>query len=148
MKVVLTHEVRGLGSPGDVVDVADGYARNFLLPRKVAQRATRGVLAQVEQIRKTREIREVRNLEDAQQIAKKLESLQIRVKAKSGDSGRLFGQVTSGALAEAIAKAGGPKVDKKRLQFESPVKALGTHTAHLRLHPEVEATVTFEVSKA
>lgn len=148
MKVVLTHEVRGLGGPGDVVEVADGYARNFLLPRKVAQRATRGVLAQVEQLRKTREVREVRNLEDAQSIAKKLESLQIRVKAKSGDSGRLFGQITGAAVAEAIQKAGGPKVDKKRLQFESPVKSLGTHTVHLRLHPEVEATITVEVTKA
>lgn len=148
MKVVLTQEVRGLGGPGDVVDVADGYARNFLLPRKVAQRATRGVMAQVEQLRKTREVREIRNLEDAQAVAAKLKSLQLRVKAKAGEGGRLFGQVTPAAVAEAIQKAGGPKVDRKRLQFDGAIKSLGSHVVHLRLHPEVEAEITFEVVKA
>lgn len=148
MKVVLTQEVRGLGGPGDVVEVADGYARNFLLPRKVAQLATKGVMKQVEQIRQTREVKEIRNLEEAQQMAAKLKSLQVRVQTKSGESGRLFGQVTPAAVAAAITKAGGPKIDRKRLQFAGAVKTLGSHTVHLRLHPEVEAEITFDVVKA
>jgi len=148
MKVVLTQEVSRLGAPGDVVEVADGYARNFLLPRKFAIAATRGALKQVDTIRRTRELREVRNVEQAQDIAKRLSTLTIRVSSKAGDGGRLFGQVTPAAVAEAIAKAGGPKVDRKRLQFEAPIKSLGTHTVRLRLHADVDAPFTIDVIKA
>jgi len=145
MKLVLTQEVRTLGSPGDVVDVADGYARNFLIPRGLAQRASKGALRQVETIRRTREVREVRDREKADELASSIARLPVRVTAKAGDGGRLFGQVTHQAVADAIAKAGGPKIDKRRLHFEGPIKSLGTHTASLRIHPEVEATVTIEV---
>lgn len=148
MKIVLTQEVRNLGAPGDVVDVADGYARNFLIPRKVAVQATRGALKQVDHLRKTREVREVRNLEQAQQIASQLGSLTVKLVAKSGDGGRLFGQITPAQIAEAVAKAGGPKIDKKRLQFSEPIKSLGTHTVHLRIHPEVEAPIAVDVQRA
>ena len=105
MKIILTQEVRNIGAPGDVVDVADGYARNYLIPRGVALRATKGTLKQVDTIRRTREVREIRNLEQAQQIAQQLAALKIRVRAKAGDGGRLFGQVTPAQIAEAIAKA-------------------------------------------
>lgn len=147
MKIVLTQEVRELGGPGDVVDVADGYARNFLIPRKLAQPATRGVLKQVEQIRRLREVREVKNLEQAQELATKLGSLKIRVAAKAGDTGRLFGKVTTSDIADAVFKAGGPKIDRKRLHLDEPIKNLGTHRLALRLHPEVEATFDVEVVK-
>src|SRR5712692_9384195 len=125
MKIVLTQEVRNVGAPGDVVDVADGFARNFLLPRGLAMRATRGTLKQVDMIRRTREVREIRNLEQAQELAAKLGSLKITVPAKAGDAGRLFGQVTPAQVAEAIAKAGGPKIDRKRLHIDAPIKSLG-----------------------
>ena len=148
MKVLLTQEVRTLGSPGDVVDVADGYARNFLIPRGLAQRATKGALKQVDTIRRTREVKEVRSREKAEELAASLGKLQIRVKAKAGDGGRLFGQVTTAAVAEAITKAGGPKIDKKRLHMDGPIKSIGVHTASLRLHPEVEAELSIEVQKA
>jgi large subunit ribosomal protein L9 len=148
MKIILTQEVRNIGAPGDVVDVADGYARNYLIPRKLALRATRGALKQVDTIRRTREVKEIRNLEQAQEIASRLGSLKIRVQAKSGDGGRLFGQVTPAQIAEAIAKAGGPKIDRKRLHLEAPVKSLGAHRASLRLHPEVEAEIEIEVVRA
>jgi large subunit ribosomal protein L9 len=148
MKIVLTQEVRELGAPGDVVDVADGYARNFLIPRKLAIKATSGALKQVESIRRTREVREVRNLEQAQQIAGQLGALKVRVTAKAGAEGRLFGQVTPAQIAEAVGKAGGPKIDKKRLHIGEPLKSLGSHTVHLRLHPEVEAAINVEVTKA
>ena len=148
MKIILTQEVRNIGAPGDVVDVADGYARNYLMPRGVALRATKGTLKQVDTIRRTREVREIRNLEQAQQIAQQLAALKIRVQAKAGESGRLFGQVTPAQIAEAVAKAGGPKIDKKRLHLDEPVKSLGAHRAHLRLHPEVEAEIEIEVLRA
>lgn len=148
VKIVLLQEVRTLGSPGDVVDVADGYARNFLIPRGLAERATPGVLKQVDQIRRRREIREVRDREKAQEIADRLAAMQIRIPAKAGEGGRLFGQVTPEHIAEAILKAGGPKVDRKRLHVEGPVKSLGAHQIHLRLHPEVEAAFNVEVIRA
>ena len=148
MKVILTQEVRSIGAPGDVVDVADGYARNYLIPRRLALRATRGALKQVDTIRRTREVREIRSLEQAQQIAEQLGKLKVRVQAKAGDGGRLFGQVTPAQIAEAIAKAGGPKIDKKRLHLDAPVKSLGAHRAHLRIHPEVEAEIDIDVTRA
>jgi large subunit ribosomal protein L9 len=148
MKIILTQEVRNIGAPGDVVDVADGYARNYLIPRKLALRATRGALKQVDTIRRTREVKEIRSLEQAQEIASRLGALKIRVQAKSGDGGRLFGQVTPAQIAEAIAKAGGPKIDRKRLHLDAPVKSLGAHRASLRLHPEVEAEIEIEVVRA
>lgn len=148
MKVILTQEVRSLGSPGDVVEVADGYARNFLIPRGFGRLATAGALKQVDQIRRTREVREIKSLESAQAVAGQLGALKVRIPAKAGDGGRLFGQVTPAAIAEAITKAGGPKVDKRRLQLGEPIKSLGAHTVHLRLHPEVEAAINLEVTKA
>jgi large subunit ribosomal protein L9 len=134
MKIVLTQEVRSLGAPGDVVEVADGYARNFLLPRGLAMKATRGTLDQVAVIRRTREMAEVRDREQAERIA--------------GDGGRLFGQVTPAQVVDAIARAGGPKVDRRRLQVDAPIKNLGVHRVHLRLHPDVEAEVNIDVIKA
>jgi large subunit ribosomal protein L9 len=148
MKIILTQEIRQLGSPGDVVDVADGYARNYLIPRGLAQRATKGAMKQVDTIKRTREVREIRDREKAQELATSLGALKIRVAAKAGDGGRLFGQVTPQAVAEAIVKAGGPKVDKRRLHMDGPIKSLGVHNASLRLHPEVEADLSIEVVKA
>lgn len=148
MKIVLTQEVRSLGSPGEVVEVADGYARNYLIPRGLAMQATSGVMKQVDAIRRTRELKEVRSREHAEEIAGKLASLTVRVHAKAGGEGRLFGQVTPAHIAEAVAKAGGPKIDKKRLHIDAPIKNLGSHQVHLRLHPEVEAEFSVEVTKA
>ena len=147
MKIILTQEVRSLGAPGDVLDVADGYGRNFLIPRGLARLATKGALKQVEQIRKTREIREIQSKDKAQDVCNHLQSLKFRIQAKSGDGGRLFGQITPQAIVDAIAKAGGPKVDKRRLHLDAPIKTLGAQTVHLRLHPEVEAAIKFEVTK-
>jgi large subunit ribosomal protein L9 len=148
MKVVLTQEVRSLGAPGDVVEVADGYARNYLIPRRLAQRATPGVLGQVERIRRTREVREIHNLEQAREVAEQLGALPVKVAATAGEGGRLFGQVTPAQIAEAVHRAGGPKIDRKRLHIEDPIKHLGAHRVHLRIHPEVEAEISVEVVRA
>lgn len=145
MKVVLTQEVRGLGGPGDLVDVADGYARNFLFPRRFGIPASKGAMKQVEEIRRTRELREIRDREKAEEMGRVLAGLDIKIPAKSGSGGRLFGQVTSEAVAAAIVRAGGPKIDRKRLHFDGPVKSLGAHPVRLRLHPEVEAEFRVEI---
>lgn len=148
MKVILTQEVRTLGAPGDVIEVADGYGRNYLIPRGLARPASPGALKQVAIIRRTREVREIKSLEKAHDVRNHLQSLKIRIPVKAGDGGRLFGQVTPAAIVEAIAKAGGPKVDKRRLHVDSAIKSLGAHTVHLRLHPEVEAEITLDIVKA
>jgi large subunit ribosomal protein L9 len=148
MKVILTQEVRGVGAPGDIVDVADGYGRNYLLPRNLAQLATKGGIAQSEAVRKRRLAREIANLEQAQTLASHLGSLRVVIPAKAGKEGRLFGSITPPQVAEAVSKVGGVDIDRRRLAMEGPLKQVGTHVLRIRLHPEVEATLNVEVVPA
>ncbi|MFI6941582.1 50S ribosomal protein L9 [Streptomyces sp. NPDC050418] len=148
MKIILTHEVSGLGAAGDVVDVKDGYARNYLIPRKFAIRWTKGGEQDVAQIRRARKIHEIQTIEQANQIKGQLEAVKVRLATRSGDAGRLFGAVTAADIATAIEAAGGPKVDKRRVELGAPIKVLGAHEASVRLHPEVAAKVTIEVVAA
>ncbi|WP_415947679.1 50S ribosomal protein L9 [Streptomyces sp. KLOTTS4A1] len=148
MKIILTHEVSGLGAAGDVVDVKDGYARNYLIPRKFAIRWTKGGEKDVEQIRRARKIHEIQTIEQANQIKGQLEAVKVRLATRSGDAGRLFGAVTAADIATAIEAAGGPKVDKRRVELGAPIKVLGAHEASVRLHPEVAAKVSIEVVAA
>ena len=145
MKLILTQEVAGLGGPGDVVEVRDGYGRNFLLPRGVAMRWTRGGEKQVASIRRGRDVREIADLGSAQDIKGRLEGLRVTLPVKAGESGRLFGSVTSNDIVEAVASAGGPQVDKRRIEIGSPIKTVGAHQVTVRLHPEVAATVSLDV---
>ena len=145
MKIILTQEVSGLGGPGDVVEVKDGYGRNYLVPRGVAIRWSRGSEKQVSQIRRGREVREVRDLSHAQQIKGELEKLSVRVPVRAGAGGRLFGAVTVNDLVTAISKAGGPAVDKRRVELRDPIKTVGSHAITIRLHPDVAASVDVEV---
>ena len=145
MKLILTQEVTGLGAPGDVVEVKDGYGRNFLVPRGVAIRWTRGGEKQIESIRRGREVRDVRDLGDAKDVKGRLENLQVKLPVKAGETGRLFGSVTVADLVAAISKAGGPEVDKRRIEVASPIKTVGSHQVSVRIHPEVTATVSVEV---
>jgi large subunit ribosomal protein L9 len=148
MKVIMTQEVPGVGAPGDVVEVSNGYGRNYLLPRNLARLATKGAIAQAEGIRQRRQAREIANLEQAQTMAAHLESLRVVVPAKAGREGRLFGSVTANDIANAVAKVGGTPIDRRRVVMDSPIKQLGGHTFRVRLHPEVEATVNVEVVPA
>ncbi len=149
MKIILTHEVSGLGAAGDVVDVKDGYARNYLVPRKLAIRWTKGGEKDVEQIRRARKIHEIHTIEQANQVKAQLEGVKVRLAVRSGDAGgRLFGSVTPADIASAIKAAGGPEVDKRRIELGSPIKTLGAHETSVRLHPEVAATVNIEVVSA
>ena len=147
-KLILTHEVTGLGEPGDVVEVKDGYARNFLVPRKLATPWSKGAESQVTAIRKARKAREIASLDDAKAIRDSLQSKPVVVKAKAGDAGRLFGAVTTAEIAEAVKASGAPQIDKRKVEIAQPIKALGEYTVSVRLHPEVAATVTVKVVAA
>ncbi|MFH9367201.1 50S ribosomal protein L9 [Streptomyces anulatus] len=148
MKIILTHEVSGLGTAGDVVDVKDGYARNYLVPRGFAIRWTKGGEKDVAQIRRARKIHEIATIEQANEIKAKLERVKVRLAVRSGDAGRLFGSVTPADVAAAIKAAGGPDVDKRRVELGSPIKTLGGHQVSVRLHPEVAAKLGVEVVAA
>lgn len=145
MKLILTTEVSGLGAPGDVVEVKDGYGRNYLLPRGFAIRWTRGAESQVISIKKARAAREIRDLDAAKEVANQLGGLKVRLKTRAGESGRLFGSVTTGDIAEAVKAAGGPELDRRRIVIDNAIKSVGTHRVSVRLHPEVSATLDVEV---
>jgi large subunit ribosomal protein L9 len=145
MKLILTQEVSGLGGPGDVVEVKDGYGRNYLVPRGAAIRWTRGGEKQVTSIKRGREVREVRDLGHAEEIQGQLEALKISLPVRAGEGGRLFGAVTVADIVGAVAKAGGPQVDKRRIEIGAPIKTVGAHQVTVRLHPEVTASLTVEV---
>jgi large subunit ribosomal protein L9 len=145
MKLILTQEVTGLGTPGDVVEVKDGYARNFLLPRSLAVAWTKGGEKQVASIRSARRSREIKTLVDAKQVQALLEAKPVILTAKAGANGRLFGAVTPADVAEAVAKVGGPRVDRRKVELPQAIKAVGDYTVHVRLHPEVQAKVAVRV---
>ena len=145
MKLILTQDVPGLGAPGDVVEVKDGYGRNFLMPRGFAIPWTRGGEKQVTQIKRARKVREVRDLGHANEIKQELESLTITLPARAGEAGRLFGSITTADVADAVKAAGGPVLDKRKVQLTAPIKTLGKHSAKVEVHDDVVATLTLEV---
>jgi large subunit ribosomal protein L9 len=147
MKLILTQEVGGLGAPGDIVEVRDGYGRNFLIPRGFAIRWTKGGERTVDSIKAARSSREVRDLDHAQQIKAKLEGTPINLPVRAGEGGRLFGAVTVGDIAGAIAEAGAP-VDKRKIIVGNPIKSLGTHQVTVKVHDDVDATVSLNVVPA
>jgi len=144
MKIILTQEVTGLGAAGDVVEVRDGYGRNYLLPRGYAIRWTRGGEKEVVSIRRARASREIRDLDQATEVAERLRGLDVRLTARAGSGGRLFGSITPGEVADAVKAAGGPALDRRRLELPGTIKSTGLHQVRIRLHPEVSAT--FELS--
>jgi large subunit ribosomal protein L9 len=148
MKLILTQEVSGLGGPGEVVEVKDGYGRNYLVPRGFAIRWTKGGEKQVASIRKARDVREIRDLGYAKEVKGQLESLKVKLPARSGESGRLFGSITVTDIVDAVKKSGGPDIDKRRIEVGNPIKTLGSHQVSIRLHPELSATLSVEVVRA
>jgi large subunit ribosomal protein L9 len=146
MKIILTADVANLGAPGDIVEVKDGYGRNYLLPRKLAIVATRGAEKQVDTIKRAQRARQIRDLGHANEVAGDLGKLTVTVKAKAaGDSGRLFGSVTAADVVEAVRAAGGPALDKRAVEVSGQIKTVGTHPVTVRLHPEVTAQVAVAV---
>ena len=145
MKLILTQEVDGLGEPGDIVEVKDGYGRNFLLPRGLATGWTKGGEKQIAQIKRARGARQIRDTETAAAVRTKLESTKVTIAARAGAAGRLFGAITVGDVADAIAAAGGPTVDKRKVQIAQPIKNVGTHDVTVRLFTDVVAQVRLDV---
>jgi large subunit ribosomal protein L9 len=145
MKLILTQEVTGLGAPGDVVEVAGGYGRNYLVPRGLAMRWTRGAEKQVELIKRARATRDIRGLGDARDAAERLASLTVRLATRAGGGGRLFGSVGPADIARAVREAGGPELDRRRIEVPNPIKTIGAHQVRVRLHPEVTATIDVEI---
>ena len=148
MKLILTQPVSGLGVAGDVVDVKDGYARNYLMPRKLGTAWTKGGQKQVDAILAGREARSHKSEEDAKAAKAVLQSTTVVVSARAGQGGRLFGAVTSGDIAEAIVSSGGPQVDKRKIEVPTPIRNVGEHQAHVRLHDDVSVDVTVVVQEA
>ena len=144
MKIVLRADVEHLGQKGDLVDVADGYARNFLVPRGLALRATSGIQKQADAMRRNRDARDRRDREAAQAIADQLAPT-IQIQARAGEGGRLFGSVTSSDIAAAVQAQIGIEVDRRHIAMDEPLKELGVSDLVVRLHPEVTATLRVEI---
>jgi large subunit ribosomal protein L9 len=144
MKIILQKEVDKLGVPGDVVNVADGYARNYLIPRKLAAPATKGGMKHTDRLRRAHEDRVRKELTEAKALGEKLEAAPIRIQARAGEDGRLFGSITSQQVAKEIERASGVSVDRKQLHLE-PIRSTGSHEVGIPLHPEVTARITIEV---
>ncbi len=147
MKLILTQEVGGLGAAGDIVEVKDGYGRNFLIPRGFAIRWTKGGERTVDSIKAARSSREVRDLDHAKQVKAQLESTTVNLPVRAGEGGRLFGAVTVNDIAGAIGRevAGGAQVDKRKIIVGNPIKSLGTHQVTVKVHDEIDATVSLNV---
>jgi large subunit ribosomal protein L9 len=146
VKLILNADVPNLGGPGDIVEVKDGYGRNYLLPRKLAVIATKGAEKQVEQIRKAQRSRAIRDLGHAQEVAGQLAELNVVVEAKAAsDAGRLFGSVTPADVVDAVRTAGGPTLDKRSIDVPKQIKSVGKHAVTVRLHPEVTSELQLAV---
>jgi large subunit ribosomal protein L9 len=148
VKLVLFTDVQALGKRGDVVDVADGYARNFLLPRKLAGEADKGALARLDAQARAQERRQSQELAEAQALASRLESAKLAVKAKAGGNGKLFGAVTNADVASAIAGALSVEIDKHKIELLSQIKALGSYPVEIKLHKNVVAKAVVDVQPA
>lgn len=148
MKVILTKNVDTLGVKGDVVDVSDGYARNYLVPKKFAVKASDGALRQADSMREARIQSEKQELEDAQALATSLADTRVVVAARAGDAGNLFGSIGATDVAAAIVKFTGIEIDKKIVDIDNPIKEIGLHTVMLRPHTEVEVPVILDVIPA
>jgi len=148
MKIILQKEVDKLGVPGDVVAVADGYARNYLVPRGLAVQASKGAVRQAENLRRAHDERVAKARTEAEGVAQRLGQLTIRLRQRAGGEGKLFGSITAQDLAVEIEREAGEPIDRKSIHLEEPIRSVGSHEVQVRLHPEVTATVTVEVEPA
>lgn len=148
MKIILRADVSDVGKKGDIIDVADGYARNYLVPKGLALKATEGNVQQASAMRRARDIRDAKDRGAAEDVASSLVPKVITVKAKAGAEGRLFGSVTSADVATAVQEQTGIELDRRKLHLDEPIKSLGTHQVPTRLHPDVEFAITVEVVSA
>jgi large subunit ribosomal protein L9 len=146
MQVVLRADIRDLGKRGDVIDVADGYARNYLVPRGLAMKASKGSADQAAVMRRSRDIKDARERGAAEEIAKRLVPQVINLAARAGGEGKLFGSVTTTDVADAVLAQTGIELDRRKLHIDEPIREVGTHRVTVRLHTDVEFPVTVEVA--
>lgn len=145
MRIVLREDVESLGYKGDLVEVADGYARNYLVPRGLAIKATRGVVAQSEAMRRSRAAKEARDRDAAQELAARLGSQVLRIPARAGEGGKLFGSVTVADVAKALEAVAGVEIDRRKVVLDEPLRELGDAEVTVRLHPDVVVAVAVSV---
>jgi large subunit ribosomal protein L9 len=148
MRIILTQEVSGLGSPGDVVDVKDGYGRNYLLPQGFAIGWSKGAEKQVAVIKRARSAREIRDLSHANEVKAQVEALKVNLSVRAGEGGRLFGSVTAAEIVDAVKAAGGPALDRRRVELPGHIKSIGAYDVKVRLHPEVTAKIALSVLRS
>lgn len=144
MKVIFLQDVKGQGKKGEIKEVAEGYARNYLLPRGLAQLATAGATKNLEQMKAAEEKRKARELQEAQALAERLSKMKLVIKAKAGESGRLFGAITSKQIAEALEKEK-VKIDRRKIELDEPIRSLGVTQVQVRLYPEVKGTLNVHI---
>ena len=145
MKIVLRADVDNVGKKGDVLDVADGFGRNYLVPKGLAMVASKGVVSQAGAMRRSRDVKDARDRESAEVVARELVPSVIRIPVKAGAEGRLFGSVTTADVVEAVHAQAGVELDRRRLHLAEPIKTLGTHEVPVKLHADVEFQITVEV---
>lgn len=147
MKVILNKDVKGLGKKGDVVEASDGYARNFLIPKKVASEATEGNVKSLNMKKRAEEEKLKEELNDAKKLAKVLEGVKVEIYTKAGEGGRLFGSVTSKEIAENLKKKFKIDIDKRKINLKDPIKTLGTTNVEVKIHPKVKAKLSVNVKE-
>ena len=148
MKIILTQEVSGLGTPGDVLEVKDGYGRNYLLPQGFAILWSKGAEKQISLIKRARSAREIRDVGHANEVRARLETLTVKLSVRAGSGGRLYGSVTSAEVVTAVKTAGGPELDRRRLELPGNIKSTGDYKIQVKLHPEVSAAFMLTVVPA
>ena len=145
MKVILKQDVANLGGAGDIVDVADGYGNNYLMPRNLAMKASKGAVADAEAMRQARVKREAKTREEAEELKGRIEAKSVSIPAKAGEDGTLYGSVGNTVVADAVAEQLGITIDRRRIPMEKPFKELGEYEVEVRIHEEVTATIRVEV---
>lgn len=148
MKVILQQDVKNLGKKGDLVEVAEGYGRNFIIPRKLGVEATDGNVRKLENEKGAEKARKQRELKEAQQMASHIDGKTLKLQAKVGDAGKLFGSVTTSDIAERLKKQYKVEIDKRKIDLKEPIKNLGTFDVTVKVHPKVKATVKVQVVEA
>ena len=146
MKVILRSNVEGVGNTGDVVEVANGYAQNFLMPKGLAMRATEGAVSQAAAMKRSRDLQDLKQREVAEEAAQRLEAVAISIQARVGQDDQLYGSVTTSDIAAAVQAQTGIELDRRNMSLEEPIRQVGTHQVEMRLHPEVRAQLTVEVA--
>ena len=146
MKVILRSNVEGVGYTGDVVEVANGYAQNYLMPKGLAMRATEGAASQAAAMKRSRDLQDLKQREVAEEAAQRLEAVSISIEARVGQDDQLYGSVTTSDIAEAVQAQTGIELDRRNMSLEEPIRQVGTHQVEMRLHPEVRAQLTIEVA--